>query len=124
MPDLAELGQGSTAQGLVDLQPQLARIRHRFLDRLSERCLEIETCAQQLDRTGLAAVPVTLIAQQAHKIAGVASTLGFDRLGELSAKTDAQLPHLANDEDWTTARSLIEALLEEIESVLETHAPM
>lgn len=106
------------------VQTQVAQIRHRFLERLTDRCLDMEMLANSIDRTGVDIATVMAIRQHAHKIAGVAATLGFDRLGALAAETDACMARIDGQTDWTAARPLLESLLLEIESVLETHAPV
>ena len=107
-----------------DLSPQLALIRGRFLDKLAQRCIEIETLVQQIDAHGVHLDLVQEIAGRAHKIAGVAPTLGFGRLGSLSIDIEARLSKVHSQADWPDARERIEAYLTEIEAVLETYDPM
>ncbi|WP_299783747.1 Hpt domain-containing protein [uncultured Marivita sp.] len=111
-------------QPVSDLSPQLALIRGRFLDRLAQRCIEIETLVQQIETDGVQVDLVQEIAGRAHKIAGVAPTLGFARLGSLSVDIEARLSKLLSQSAWPDARERIEAYLTEIEAVLETYDPI
>lgn len=107
-----------------DLRPQLAVIRNRFLENLAERCLEIETIVQQIEAGGVRLELVQEIAARAHKIAGVAPTLGFTRLGALSTEVEAQLASLPFKDMWPNARDLLEIYLTEIEHVLDAYSPV
>lgn len=107
----------------MDIRPQLARIRIGFLVRLEDRCSEIDRLTRTIDANGLQPHLVQGLAEHAHKIAGVAPTLGFVQLGALAAEIDAAMSQLASHRDWIAVRALVETLLEEIDLVLETQVP-
>lgn len=121
MQVLAEYG--AHRQGLADIRPQLARIRVGFLVRLEDRCAEMDRLATAIDLHGFQPHLIERLAEHAHKIAGVALTLGFLRLGALAGKTDAAIAELRSHGDWMAMRALMEDFLDEIEHVLETQAP-
>jgi HPt (histidine-containing phosphotransfer) domain-containing protein len=107
----------------ADIRPQLARIRIGFLVRLEDRCAEIDRLVNTIDGSGLQPHLIDGLAEHAHKIAGVAATLGFGRLGSLAGQADMAIAALQSQNDWIAARALVETLLDEIEDVLEAQAP-
>ncbi len=106
-----------------DVRPQLARIRIGFLVRLEERCLDMDRLANAIDANGVQPHLIDALSEHVHKISGVAATLGFARLGALAAKTDGLMTELKLQKDWIAMRDLVEALLNEVETVLETQTP-
>ena len=114
---------GTHRHAPVDIRPQLARIRIGFLVRLEDRCAEMDRLANVIDAHGLQPHLIEGLAEHAHKIAGVASTLGFLRMGALAGKTDAAIAELRSHGDWVAMRALVETLLDEVEHVLETQTP-
>lgn len=94
-----------------------------FLVRLEDRCADMDRLAAAIDAHGFQPHLVEGLAEHAHKIAGVASTLGFVRLGALAGKTDAAIAELRSHGDWKVMRALMEDFLDEIDRVLETQAP-
>lgn len=118
-----QTSQGMAAHGqLPELAFQLSKIRQSFVSRLVDRCLEIEALALNIDQTGVQPQLVEGIAQRAHKIAGVASTLGFAALGKLAERTDAAMTRVRTQDDWHASRALLEDLLNEIENILDSQA--
>jgi HPt (histidine-containing phosphotransfer) domain-containing protein len=102
-----------------DLTAHMERIRETFLERLGDRVLEIDMILQRMDREGPRPELRDAIVQRAHKTAGVAPSLGYDRLGELAR---------AAEEGWTTgyprigdtgAAERTAALLDEMERLLD-----
>lgn len=62
----------------------LADIRIRFIARMEKALACIEECARQSHEA-----PSATLRMEAHKLAGVAATLGFERVGNAAAKVDA-----------------------------------
>lgn len=69
----------------------LAAIRHRFLDQVEDYVFDIallRRSAENPDETAQALAGIGLIA---HRVSGVAATLGFAPLGDVAARLDQQL---------------------------------
>lgn len=92
-------------------------VRERFLERLGDRCLEIETLMLAIDEQGL---QQRLIAGRAHKTAGVAPTLGFEDLGKVALDVEGRLSKPLDADGWADCRQRIETLLDEMELALDT----
>ena len=97
----------------------LDSVRERFLDRLGDRCLEIETLMLAVDERGPEPRLIKEIAMRAHKTAGIAPTLGFKELGDLALKVETLLGKPINAEGWSACRPMVEELLDQIEAVLD-----
>ena len=106
-----------------ELSERLAAIRANFVDQLIERCLDIDALSRALGQNEIDADLFDRAAHHIHKIAGVAATLGFERLGKLAAQTDEMIVTQGSDVSGQTILDLLESLLDEIEEVLEAHAP-
>ncbi|SHG79667.1 Hpt domain-containing protein [Marivita hallyeonensis] len=120
MPSLSSQKSSSMDKGsrAAELSMRLASIRKDFLDRLVERRARIAALVNDIDQTAPTPEAAEGIRHNAHKIAGVAATLGFPRLGELAAALDASLVAHADQIDWEPTRDLTNELLAEIEVVL------
>lgn len=101
-------------QGFVDMQRRVEDIRRRFLDRLPDRYYQITTLCRALDSGQGGAEAIDGIAERAHKIAGVADTLGYPELGARSAVADRSLSEMRTARDWENARPAVRALVDEI----------
>lgn len=88
---------------------RLEMVRHRFLEKLPDRRREILDCARHIDQFGLGTDATAGISHHAHKIAGVAATLGFPTLSDAAMVVDASASRAA-------AR---EVLLEDVDVLLE-----
>ncbi|OSQ46598.1 Hpt domain-containing protein [Marivita geojedonensis] len=121
MPSLAQkhTRPGDRAQGSVNLNARIAVIRENFLERLVVRSFELEDIVNDIEDSGLTPEAVAQLGHHAHKIAGVAATLGFPRLGSLAAQTDAAIVEGGSRLDWTSTHALVTELLTEMNSVLE-----
>ena len=102
----------------------IAQIRRDFVASLLQRSLTLEAlklaaaAAQDKDQA------VFEIGAMAHKIAGVAGTLGFDRLSEISLALDTLIGpagggNHATPESWTKVQDLVETLLDEMEALMD-----
>lgn len=67
---------------------RLDRVRLRFLAKLPERRREIFERAEEIHHYGLRKDATAAICQHAHKIAGVAATLGFPGPGNAAMAVD------------------------------------
>ncbi|NEY92142.1 Hpt domain-containing protein [Tabrizicola oligotrophica] len=104
--------------------PGLAAIQARFLELICDRVLVFETLKKDLEANRKPALALTRIADLAHKIAGVAATLGFPHAGELAADVEravrdgaaAGMPAL---QTWERVSPTLEQFLDELESLLD-----
>lgn len=104
--------------------PGLAAIQARFLELICDRVLVFETLKKGLEANRKPALALTGIAELAHKIAGVAATLGFPHAGELAADVEravrdgaaAGMPAL---QTWKRVAPTLELFLDELESLLD-----
>lgn len=94
-------------------------VRERFLERLGDRCLEIETLMLAIDEQGLQQRLIDEIAGRAHKTAGVAPTLGFEDLGKVALDVEGRLSKPLDADGWADCRQRIETLLDEMELALD-----
>lgn len=119
MPANATAMDSSSTAAQVDRN--LRELRDGFLERLSERCLEIETLLQMIARDGALDHLRVEIAQRAHKTAGVAPTFGFEQLGALAGTVEALWTSNFRPEAIEECVATTEAFLDEIERVLDVH---
>lgn len=105
-------------QGLADA---LAPVRRRFIELAEEHILRIEALRQNILAGREATLAARSIGQTAHRIAGVAATLGFVDLGLIAAKVDRQLAETGTAPElrWQRAADDVEALLVALEAVLD-----
>jgi HPt (histidine-containing phosphotransfer) domain-containing protein len=103
----------------IRLKAGLHELRGGFLDRVAERCLEIEAIIATAAIGGLGEEDCRLIAHHAHKTCGVAATFGYAELGERAQAVETMLTGLSGPPDWQEVHPVIEALLDEMENVLD-----
>lgn len=103
----------------TDIEATLSDVRDRFLDRLGERCLEIETLMLAVDQQGPKKELIEAIAMRAHKTAGIAPTLGFDELGEDALRLESRLSQGVDAEAWPACRQLVDSLLDQMEAAMD-----
>jgi HPt (histidine-containing phosphotransfer) domain-containing protein len=103
--------------------PEMLQAAHQvFINLTTDRILRIEVLAQAVHKGDDAVSALTEIAQIAHKIAGVAGTLGYPAVGETARALEHKLKaNLASGDPlrhWTTTASEIEMLLDDLEAIL------
>lgn len=76
--------------GMAPRDP-LAAIRQRFLTLADSYAVEVEILLEDAALPEQAAEALREIGAIAHRVAGVAATLGFETLGTLAARLDRQL---------------------------------
>ena len=99
------------------LNDAIMMLQARFRTSLEERIIRMETAAAALD-----AAPDDDEARQAvhrdcHKLAGIASSLGFEGISEKAAEIDGALS--AGKTEWKDLREKVEDLLDEMEQELD-----
>ena len=103
--------------------PEVLQAAHQvFVNLTTDRILRIEALTQAV-RKGQEIVPaLTEIAQIAHKIAGVAGTLGYPELGDGARSVEQRLKSdLAKGEplkNWDSIAAEIETLLDAMEELV------
>lgn len=98
----------------------LLPVRSRFLALIVPRVLEFEAFRRQINEGGEATAALAGIGALAHKISGVAATLGFHQVGQLAAQVDrrivggrgAPLPPV-----WREVEPQLEALMDAMEAL-------
>jgi HPt (histidine-containing phosphotransfer) domain-containing protein len=104
------------------LQQGLQALREGFLERVTARCLEIESILVAVvedDSEYVADADRNAILQHAHKTAGVAGTFGFSTLGEKALAVEQLMSRTSSPILWSVARPEVEALLDEMEDALD-----
>ena len=93
-----------------------------FVTLTTDRILRIEALKEAVHKGEEPAPALTEIAQIAHKIAGVASTLGYPEIGNNARSVEQRLKSdLAMADplrNWTTIAPDIEALLDALEELV------
>ncbi|MFQ5439721.1 MAG: Hpt domain-containing protein [Paracoccaceae bacterium] len=74
----------------MDLEARIAAIREKFLNTLEVRLAEVEAVRADLSVPQSMANATRDMRFVSHKLRGVASTLGFERLGELAEAAELQ----------------------------------
>ena len=104
----------------------LVAVRNRFVDTIPARLVRFETFKQMLQSGEQDPVQVlAAIADLAHKITGVAETLGFSEIGRLANAVDRRISKGSNTPAtcarlWQEVAAPLEQLLDEMESHLDT----
>lgn len=99
------------------LEDGLGPIRARFRAMLSDHRTCLAALCVEAEAEATASEPALRgIAERAHRIAGVAPTLGFDRIGESAAALDALISRGLTQRQapaalWEQARPVLEQLL-------------
>jgi HPt (histidine-containing phosphotransfer) domain-containing protein len=104
------------------LQQGLQALREGFLERITARCLAIESilaAVEKNDTEYVAEADRAAIQQHAHKTAGVAGTFGFATLGEKALAVEQLMTRTRPPIPWSVARPEVEALLDEMEDALD-----
>lgn len=103
----------------------LAEIRTRFTESLDGRLAELETLFLMLEDCEDPRRVLKEIGLRAHRIAGVAATLGYHGLGQAASSVDQMVAEaIAHPEEKTLIPAMreIEILLDEMDSITETAA--
>jgi len=77
--------------GKTDFAAALATIRLRFLDRLAGQAADIDRLLNEAEKPERAAESLEEICTIAHKIAGLARSVGFADLGEKAFAADSEI---------------------------------
>lgn len=109
----------------LPLDPALAVVRQHFVNALPDRILRFEALKQMV--TGQQHTPLQVlsaIADLAHKIAGVAETLGFAQVGQMAIELDRKITtgikaQMPPGELWAAVSLLLERLLDEMEARID-----
>ena len=105
------------AAGLIGVQ---TRFRALIVDRL----LVFEALKKDIEANRHQAQALGKIADLAHKIAGVAATLGYPRVGGLAADIELAVRNgdaaaTSSHQTWRGVQPVLEALLDELEILLD-----
>jgi len=84
----AQAQRGEMMSAEQDFQNKIAGIRDRFRESLPEQQVDLAALFARLQTGDGAAMALSEIRGQAHKIRGVAATLGFLELGEYAASLE------------------------------------
>jgi len=99
----------------------LAEVRDRFLFDLDQRICDLEYLKSHIVNGPDGVAAARAVAMMAHKIRGVAPTLGFAQLGGLAASTEKLFSTAGKHPDlaafWRVAAPVFEDLLDEMERV-------
>ncbi|MBF9042895.1 hypothetical protein HKCCE4037_06130 [Rhodobacterales bacterium HKCCE4037] len=97
----------------------MAVLKAGFLDRLMERCLQIETLMQQIERDGATDHLRGEIAHRAHKTAGVAQTFGYADLGLKAQEVERMWGRDFSPDRLEPCRMETERLMDAMEEILD-----
>lgn len=103
--------------------PEVLQAAHQvFITLTTERILRIEALTQAVHKGQDAGPALTEVAQIAHKIAGVAGTLGYPEIGDSARSIEQKLKTdiAAGDplRNWDRISPEIETLLDALEELL------
>lgn len=106
-------------------EPDFAPIRQRFIETIDDRIAQFEAMKAHLPDQPSASEALFAIAAEAHKIAGVAETLGFFAVGRAALDTEAaiapfQARRTTAADAWRVAEPHVETLLDALETLVET----
>jgi HPt (histidine-containing phosphotransfer) domain-containing protein len=106
----------------------IAEIRTNFVNRLVDNLPNLESWADKFDCTSDDREPLIQLAAEAHKISGIAKSVGFESLGNFAKSAENAInDYLSSDGSITTPESVLEivdSMLCEIEATIsrvQTH---
>lgn len=99
------------------LPPGLERARALFEARIEEQVLRIEQCRRDVKAGRAPDRALSEIAGHAHKIAGVAGTVGHPRLGELAGRVETLIGQARSEGLSETA--ILKGLHHDLEQMLD-----
>jgi chemotaxis protein histidine kinase CheA len=114
---------GVGAAGAATLESGIARIRERFILGLEDREDEFLDYLEIVDDPAQSENAINSIRAKAHKLHGLAGTVGFARLGSLAAQLEHHIDLLLAGPrplEVGFAKELLNALLDEIETILKS----
>ncbi len=82
-----------------DFEGALAKIRTRFLDRLREQSAELRQLLEQAESGAGRRDSIKAFGAIAHKIAGLAKSVGFAELGQAALEADQTIIRWLGDEE-------------------------
>jgi HPt (histidine-containing phosphotransfer) domain-containing protein len=102
--------------------PDVLQAAHQvFVSLTTDRILRIELLTQAIHKGQDVGPALTEIAQIAHKIAGVAGTLGYPEIGDTARSVEQKLKaDLVSDDalrNWASIAEEIETLLDAMEDI-------
>jgi HPt (histidine-containing phosphotransfer) domain-containing protein len=101
------------------MQASIEQLRKGFLDRVADRCMAIECILAEASDTRPTEAERLEIAQHAHKTVGVAATFGYAALGTRALEVERLMSAQGPVPSWAAARPIVDALLDEMERVLD-----
>lgn len=108
---------------IPDTDP-LSSARQRFRDLIVDRVLALESLRKNINTAPDPLQMMRGVSALAHKISGVAATLGFQHTGDLAAELERRLGSstlhgLPVSETWLAAEPVLDELLDELEDLLD-----
>lgn len=116
------MAQGSDADRAAQLEAGLARVRERFCLSLEDRIDELYELLENLGDEALCERACVEIRARAHKLHGIAASVGFARMGTLAAQLEHQIDLLidgSQPQDSAIVQDLLNVLLDEMEQGLD-----
>ena len=106
------------------ISPTLVGVQTRFREMIVDRILVFEAMKRAIETNHQPAQALDKIGDLAHKIAGVAATLGYPYAGQLAAGVeqavrDGDAARKPTQETWGHLQPNLEALLDELERLLD-----
>lgn len=106
------------------ISPSLVGVQARFRAMIVDRILVFEAMKNAIEVNHQPAQALGTIADLAHKIAGVAATLGYPYAGQLAAEVeqavrDGDVAARSTHQTWNCIQPNLEALMDELESLLD-----
>lgn len=114
--------QGLDADKSAQLQAGLARVRERFILSLEDRIDEFYELLEYLADDGCRGQACAEIRARAHKLHGIAGSVGFARMGALAAQLEQHIDLLRGGptpNDTEFVQELLNVLLDEMEQSLD-----
>jgi len=108
--------------GAAKLEAGFARVRERFVLGLEDREEEFLDLLEVLSEPGQTESSVDGIRAKAHKLHGLAGTVGFARLGSLAAQLESHIDLLQAGPrplEVGFVKELLDAVLDEIQIILD-----
>ncbi len=106
------------------IPPSLVEIQARFRAMIVDRILMFEALKRAIEVNQQPAQALGAISDLAHKISGVAATLGYPHAGQLAAEIeqaihDGNVAARSAHQTWNCIQPDLEALMDELESLLD-----
>jgi HPt (histidine-containing phosphotransfer) domain-containing protein len=103
------------------LDAAIAKVRLDFIKRLGTQFSVLEELANQFEREPRSRPALEQLATEAHKIAGIAKSVGFPRLGDCAKESEEAVREFLASSNEAVADSVaekIDSMLEEIENAV------